>query len=217
MPVIRPTQSAPARKMGRPFASDAVMPAARTTEEKGTITRFASGEIQLIRLKLNARSGSSQSCTETDVRSMPVIANPAPPMVRQIHRSVCEGKRGRESSISSTRISQRVRNHRPRRCHGPGCRKRRSALPACINGSQRGFRYFCIAGIAVMAIAMTDRNESWNPVSNSQLGCATSRMSAAASRMFTASARRKIILAVKYSRNIQRQRVMLAWKPTTHV
>ena len=33
-----------------------------------------------------------------------------------------------------------------------------------------------------MAIAMTDRNESWNPVSYSQSGCATSRMSAAASK-----------------------------------
>ena len=48
-------------KIGRPFASAAAMPAARTTEEKGTITKFASGEIQLIRLKLKARSGSSQS------------------------------------------------------------------------------------------------------------------------------------------------------------
>ena len=61
-----------------------------------------------------------------------------------------------------------------------------------------------------MAMAMTDRKESWNPASNSQSGCAISRMSAAANRMFIASARRKIILAVKYNRNIQRQRVMLA-------
>ena len=43
------------------------------------------------------------------------------------------------------------------------------------------------------------------------------RMSAAASRMFITSARRKIILAVRYSRNTQRHRVMLAWKPTMHV
>ncbi len=46
---------------GRPFTSEAMMPAARTIEEKGTITRFANGEIQLIRLKSKARSGSSQS------------------------------------------------------------------------------------------------------------------------------------------------------------
>ena len=62
---------------GTSTRSVAAMPHASAKEERGTITRFANGEIQHRRLKEQARIGSSQSWTTTVTSTMLPPASPA--------------------------------------------------------------------------------------------------------------------------------------------
>ena len=81
---------------------------------------LATGEIQLIRLKWQARRGSSQICTARDIRAILVSSNAVAAMPRKTISEMRDAEGGKESVISSMKSSQLTRILRPHRCHRPG-------------------------------------------------------------------------------------------------
>ena len=98
----------------------AIIPTLIKTKNRGTITRLATGEIQLMRLKWHARRGSCQICTARDTTAILVSSNPAAAMPRKATERMRDAKGGRGSVISSIKSSHLVRIPRPHRCHRPG-------------------------------------------------------------------------------------------------